>query len=636
MKAPSTFTGHLTFIVAMSALLLLTNLGGPRLWDDDESRNAGCAAEMLMRGDWIVPTFNAELRAHKPVLTYWCMLIAYKIGGVNEFTGRLPSAVAAMGSLILTYFMGRRLFNARAGFWAAIALGCSITFCMTGRAATPDGILVFTVTLSIALFVFGTFARRTVTSEKTGEIADELGPLQRAQGHWFPQRPILVVMMYAAMGLAVLAKGPIGLVLPTAVIGMFLLIQRLPSLKEDVDKDDEAGEIRQLMVPLWLQNAVRPFGPFHFLRTCWYMWPLTAIVMTLLVAGPWYMAVGIQTDGEFLSGFFIDHNIKRAGMSLEGHRGFPGFYPVMLIAGFFPFSVFALPVMIDTARRFTRKDPWLPGYLLAICWIGVYVAIFSIARTKLINYIAPCFPAAGLLVGAFIDRWLADKLLIARWWPAVAFTALAMVGGGFVLGGYVVAEKFLPGEEQLGLIGVLPIAAGVIALLLSLLNFDRRYAAGVMTAGCVAMTTLVFALGAQRVDKHRQDQQLVTAIFAQEAKPKLASFRVLEPSWVYYAKQPIPELPKLDPAARKAAKQNQVIARMNANKQVLQFLSKDPAAYLITTKEQAEALKAELPADVTIITEQPQFMKNKKLVVLGRQKASVLAKTPAPTETPKR
>ncbi|WP_425615819.1 ArnT family glycosyltransferase [Anatilimnocola sp. NA78] len=635
MKAPSTFTGHLTFIVVMSAVLLLTNLGGARLWDDDEARNAGCAAEMLARNDWIVPTFNAELRAHKPVLTYWCMLVAYKIGGVNEFTGRLPSALAAMGSLVLTYFMGRRLFNPRAGFWAAIALGCSITFCMTGRAATPDGILVFTVTLAMALFVFGTFARRTVTSEQTGEVVDELGPLQRAKGHWFPQRPILVVMLYAAMGLAVLAKGPVGLVLPTAVIGLFLLIQRLPSMKEDVDQDDEAGELRQMVVPLWLQNAVRPFGPLHFLRTCWYMWPLTAIVMTLIVAGPWYMAVGIQTDGEFLSGFFIKHNIERAATSLEGHRGFPGFYPVMLIAGFFPFSIFALPVVLDTVRRFTRKDPWLPGYLLAICWLAVYIGIFSIARTKLINYIAPCFPAAALLVGVFIDRWLADKLLIARWWPAVSFLSLAVVGGGFVLGGYAVADKFLPGEAQLGLIGVLPIAAGVIGLILTLLNFDRRYPAGIMTAGCVAMTTLVFAVGAPRVDKHRDDQKLVTAIFAQESKPKLASYKVLEPSWVYYAKQPIAELPKLDPAARKAAKQNQVIAKMNGNKQVLQFLRKDPAAYLITTKEQAEALKPELPADVTVIAEQPQFMKDQQLVVLGRQKANVVAQTPA-VEKPKR
>ena len=61
--------------------------------------------------NWIVPTFNGELRAHKPVLLYWCMMAAYSLGGVNEFTARLPSALCAMGSALATYGIGRRLFG---------------------------------------------------------------------------------------------------------------------------------------------------------------------------------------------------------------------------------------------------------------------------------------------------------------------------------------------------------------------------------------------------------------------------------------------------------------------------------------------------------------------------------------------
>lgn len=651
MKAPSSTFQHLTIVAVLAAVMLLTNLGGPRLWDDDESRNAGCAREMLERGDWIVPTFNAELRTHKPVLTYWCMLVAYKVGGANEFTARLPSALAGLGTVLLTYCIGRRLFNSRAGLWAAIALSGSITFCMISRAATPDGVLLFTSTLAFALYVFGTFARRTVTTGEAGELCDQLGPLLRAKGHWFPQRPLLVLIMYAAMGLAVLAKGPVGLVLPTAVIGMFLLIQRLPSLKTDVAADDEAGELRQTIIPDWLYNASRPFAPFHFLRTCWYMWPLMAIVVTLLVAGPWYAAVGWQTEGEFLKGFFWKHNLERATMSLENHHGFPGFYVVMLVAGFFPWSVFALPVVIETSRRIARNDPWAPSYLFAVCWIGVYVVVFSIARTKLINYIAPCFPAVALLVGAFVDRWLSDKLLVARWWPGVAFVALAMVGFGFAAGGYVAADKFLPGEQYLGLIGLLPIFAGCIALVRTLFNLDRRWTLGVMTGCCVAMSTLIFALGAQRVDAHRHDQRLVTDVFAHEAKPKLASYFVLEPSWVYYAKQPIVELPKADPQAAKWKKQGKLVAQMSANKQVVQFLSKDPAAYVIMKQAQYDRLKDSLPADVSVVAERPLFdpMKKINLVVVGRarQKAAtpvnsagtgekIVAQTPAAGETPKR
>ena len=64
-------------VAAIAAFVMLTNLGGPRLWDRDEPRNAGCAWEMLARGDWVVPVFNGELRTHKPVLLYWCIMASY-------------------------------------------------------------------------------------------------------------------------------------------------------------------------------------------------------------------------------------------------------------------------------------------------------------------------------------------------------------------------------------------------------------------------------------------------------------------------------------------------------------------------------------------------------------------------------
>src|SRR5688572_28822694 len=97
-------------VAAVAALVMLTNLGGPRLWDRDEPRNAGCALEMLRRGDWVVPVFNAELRTHKPVLLYWCIIAAYEVIGVGELAARLPSALAAIGSCVCVYCLGRRLF----------------------------------------------------------------------------------------------------------------------------------------------------------------------------------------------------------------------------------------------------------------------------------------------------------------------------------------------------------------------------------------------------------------------------------------------------------------------------------------------------------------------------------------------
>ena len=76
------------FVMLLAGLVFFTNLGGPRLWDRDEPRNAGCAWEMIERGDWVTPVFNDELRSHKPVLLYWFTMAAYAVFGVNEFAAR--------------------------------------------------------------------------------------------------------------------------------------------------------------------------------------------------------------------------------------------------------------------------------------------------------------------------------------------------------------------------------------------------------------------------------------------------------------------------------------------------------------------------------------------------------------------
>ena len=101
---------HILLIVILGTLVLFSNLGGPRLWDRDEPRNAGCAREMLERGDWVTPVFDGELRTHKPVLLYWFMMTAYAVFGVNEFAARFWSAATAIGTALLTYGIGRRLW----------------------------------------------------------------------------------------------------------------------------------------------------------------------------------------------------------------------------------------------------------------------------------------------------------------------------------------------------------------------------------------------------------------------------------------------------------------------------------------------------------------------------------------------
>jgi len=153
-------TKHVLILLAVGALILFTNLGVPRLWDRDEPRNAGCAAEMIARGDWVVPWFNDELRTHKPVLLYWLMMAAYSLFGVNEFSARFGSAMLGLGTIVWTYAIGSRLFHARIGLLAGIVLASTLMFDVAARAATPDSSLIFFVTASVGAFVLGVFPGR--------------------------------------------------------------------------------------------------------------------------------------------------------------------------------------------------------------------------------------------------------------------------------------------------------------------------------------------------------------------------------------------------------------------------------------------------------------------------------------------
>ena len=567
---------HVITILLVSSAVMLTGLGAPRLWDRDEPRNAGCARDMWEGNEWIVPTFNGELRAHKPVLLYWCMMAAYALGGVNEFTARLPSALCAMGSALATYGIGRRLFHPTVGLWSGIILSTSLMFGVAGRAATPDSLLIFCVTLTMLVYVLFAFPSK--------------------DGSYLPQPLWQAALLYGAMGLAVLAKGPVGLVLPTAVIGMFLLIQRLPA------SEPSTHRARVLV------NMLRPFAPSHFLRTCLAMRPLLAIGMVLLVAAPWYIAVGIKTDGAFLREFFLTHNLDRATGSMEGHRGGPWYYPVAMLVGFFPWSIFAVPLVIETFHRLRFRDKNSDGYLFVTCWICVWVGIFSIARTKLPSYVTPCYPAIAILAGCFVHHLQQGTLHVHRYWLPASFATLAAVGMGILIGIPIAAERFLPGEGWLGILGIIPLSAAVIASLGWYWNRKSWPAPLVATVGGLVVVGIL-ALGASRADLQRHDQQMVVQWAKTSTnKSPLASYRVLEPSWVYYSHQAIPELSGTPAAAAR-------------------LLEEHPGAALVTKEQLVPAIRREFDGEVLIVESAPHFLRNERLVILRRKISARSART---------
>lgn len=578
----------LLIVLIIATGCFFTNLGGPHLWDRDEPRNAGCAAEMLAASDWVVPTFNAELRDHKPVLTYWFMMLSYLAFGVTEFAARFPSAILGVGTTLLTYFIGRRLFSPSAGFWSAIALSTTMMFGVASRAATPDAPLIFFSTLAIAIYVWGTTSADWNESQKSAFVT------------LFPAKWSVAAAMSLAMGMAVLAKGPVGMILPTAVIGMFLLIKRLQTTKAESDS--------QSVFLSRIQATFRPFTPAHFLKTCWSMRPVTTILCVLAVALPWYVLVHLKTDGEWTYGFFVKHNVGRAMDSMDGHRGNVLFYPVALIVGFFPWSIFWIPTLLDGIRQLKEKSKSSDGYLFAFCWVGVYLCLFSIAKTKLPSYITPCYPGMALAVGLFLDRWAQGEIALSKVWRRLAFGSLIVVGLCILVAIPVAAKILVPDEGFLGLLGLIPLSGGFVALLAVEQGKPRRaILATTMTA--VLMSPAIFAFAAAEIDEHRQIDKLVEMMFQGEETNAvdIISFSSTEASWIFYARQPIERFMDPEEATAELMKQSPL---------------GQPRA-LVTTGKRMKELEPFLPKNEFTIQQMPYFLEGTDIIVL-RSKSEII------------
>ena len=189
---------HYLLLLSVVAALTLPGLGAISLWDIDEGLNAEAAREMLESGDWVVPTFNFKPRTSKPALLYWLQALAYQQFGVNEFSARLPSALAAALAVLLTYELGRRMYSPGIGLLAGIIAISTIQVSALAHAATPDALLLAATMLTFWLFWTG--------AENGG-------------GRW-------TWTIGFGCGLAVLAKGPVGLVMPVAIISYYFLARR--------------------------------------------------------------------------------------------------------------------------------------------------------------------------------------------------------------------------------------------------------------------------------------------------------------------------------------------------------------------------------------------------------------------------
>lgn len=348
-------------LFAAACVVYFYELGAMPLAGSDEPRYAQVAREMYARGDLVTPTLGGLKWFEKPALLYWLMMPGFAAFGVTELAARLPSAASGLLCVLLVAWAARRTERAAEGESDAgrnearatwLGLACA-TMCATcagllvfARGASFDIILTAALTLALSCFF--------------------VSELERDAG----RRRLLLAGFYAGVGLALLAKGLVGVVLPGGVVLAYKLLRRE-----------------------W-PNPLR-YG------AAW------GVPLALAVAAVWYAPVYARNGWEFVDEFFVQHHFARYVSNRYQHpQPFYFYVPIM--------ALLALPWTLFVARgvgKFWRRNFRADGaaeklYAFALAWLVFPVLFFSASGSKLPGYVLPALPGAALLAGMSVARYL--------------------------------------------------------------------------------------------------------------------------------------------------------------------------------------------------------------------------------------
>lgn len=361
---------QLWWLLLAVAVIWFANLEYRKLIKPDEGRYAEIPREMVVRGDWVTPRLNDLKYFEKPPLQYWATATAYELFGEHQWTSRLWGGLTGFAGILLVWFAGLRLFGRDAANYAAIVLGSSMLYALMGHINTLDMGVTFFITLGIVSLLLG---------------QTEAG--SKKQRGW-------MLLAWAALGLAVLSKGLMGLVLPGAALFLYAVVQRDFSV---------------------------------FKRMHW----LAGLAVFLLVTAPWFYLV-MKANPEFFQKFFIyEHYTRFTTRDLGRYQPWYYFIPVLL-AGMLPWTVLMFDTLINTWRGSRLPDGALGGRAFnaarfLLVWVVFIYLFFTVSDSKLPSYLLPMFPALALLMG----RQLATMNPCRLFWLVAPILPLTLLGLGF-------------------------------------------------------------------------------------------------------------------------------------------------------------------------------------------------------------
>jgi 4-amino-4-deoxy-L-arabinose transferase-like glycosyltransferase len=389
-------------LLALAWLLLaLHRLGDDAIVGDDEAREVGIVQDVLA-GHWLWPLFNRDLLPDKPTLSHWLAALACTPAGFSETAVRLPSVLAAAGTIWWTVEFGSRLLGAPAGLAAGIALATTRSLFAHARVARPDTLLVLLLSLALgcAWRWWTTGSRRHATAA------------------------------LALLGLGAMAKGPVAPALFAAAFGLFLLWQR--DLRRGLQLCTPAGITAFVVLGLgWYALA-------------WAGWGHTFVEQHLIGRYVRNLAGGLATGHAYSPKPWYFHLF---------------FYPQHLPGIVWPWTPFVALALWQLWRQGGLRDP---RARFLICWAAAPVLVFTPAEWKLRYYLLPCLPPLALLTGPALVRLIESSLVPLRVTRASLVTAglfVAAIAGAALV--YIEHPSMLSESDRLTRDAILSALGGV-------------------------------------------------------------------------------------------------------------------------------------------------------------------------------
>ena len=403
-QRPKTKFVWLFFLFAIIAIYFF-GLSIPLL-GPDEARYAQVAREMYERGDFITPTLGGFNWFEKPALLYWLQIFSYKLFGVSEFAARFGSAIFGLGTILSLWILGKFASNSESktenqkpktdfANWLALISASSIGLLAFSRGASFDIILTFPITASlVCYFLFELFLQNHYFSENPNFVLTKSAKIVSANNKLL-KAYLFLVGFYFFIGVALLAKGLVGIIFPFAIVFFYhiLKLELLPS--------------KIFLISLF--------------------W---GTIISILVASVWYLPMYLTHGQTFIDEFFIQHHLNRFTSNKYQHpQPFYFFFwvlPLMTIP-WLPFFLASIWSFFKVQSPKSKVQSEIKLSTFAFAWLLVPLVFFSLSGSKLPGYILPALPAALILTAEYVWRFVQKSERRKIFVQIVAFLTFAVV-----------------------------------------------------------------------------------------------------------------------------------------------------------------------------------------------------------------